>query len=136
VKPFVLDCSVSASWCLKDASNDAAEEILLKLSRVEALTPPLWPFEMANVLTVAERRGRISPADASRAVEVLLSLPIRVEPGGIGDMERSRSLAREHGLSAYDACYLDLAQRYGIALATLDAALVRAARKSGVSVLP
>ena len=76
---FVLDCSVSAAWCLSDEGSEAAEHILHRLANDEALVPPLWIAEMANVLLVAERRGRITPADASQAVELVLSLPIRVE---------------------------------------------------------
>ena len=44
------------------------------------------------------------------------------------------SLAREHGLSTYDASYLDLAMRFDLPIATLDAALVKAAKKCEVPV--
>ncbi len=91
---------------------------------------------MANVFLVAERRGRITPADASRAVELILSLPIRVEFADLLTLNASRLLAREYELSAYDASYLELAQREGIPLATMDQTLSRAAGKCGVPVLP
>ncbi len=42
------------------------------------------------------------------------------------------ALARAHGLSAYDAAYLELAMREGLPLATEDAALRAAARRVGV----
>jgi predicted nucleic acid-binding protein len=42
-------------------------------------------------------------------------------------------LARSHGLSAYDAAYLELAMRRGLPLATLDAKLRSAAVAAGVS---
>jgi predicted nucleic acid-binding protein len=42
------------------------------------------------------------------------------------------SLAREHGLSTYGASYLDLAMRLDLPLATQDASLVKAAKKSKV----
>ena len=41
-------------------------------------------------------------------------------------------LAREHGLSAYDAAYLELSVRYSAPLATLDRKLRKAAQKAGV----
>jgi predicted nucleic acid-binding protein len=41
-------------------------------------------------------------------------------------------LARRYRLSSYDASYLELALRKGLPLATLDADLAKAARKSGV----
>jgi len=45
-------------------------------------------------------------------------------------------LADLHGLTIYDAAYLELAQRRRLPLATLDAALAAAARQSGVTVFP
>ena len=45
------------------------------------------------------------------------------------------SLAKRHRLTFYDAAYLELAQREGIALATLDQALSRAATAEGVPLI-
>ena len=42
-------------------------------------------------------------------------------------------LAARHGLSAYDAAYLELAMRRGLPLATRDDALLAAMTKAGVS---
>jgi predicted nucleic acid-binding protein len=42
------------------------------------------------------------------------------------------SLAREQGLSTYDAAYLELAIREGLPLATLDTELKKAAKAVGV----
>jgi predicted nucleic acid-binding protein len=44
-------------------------------------------------------------------------------------------LARAHRLSVYDAAYLELAQREGLPLATLDADLGRAAAGEGVALV-
>lgn len=126
---------MSASWCLRDETNDAAQAILDRLVEEEAVVPALWPIEMANVLVVAERRNRITPADAARAVELLLALPIRVEPGDMASLRACRAVAREYALSSYDSCYLEAAQRLGLPLATLDHNLIRAARQSGVPLL-
>ena len=45
-------------------------------------------------------------------------------------------LARAHRLSVYDSLYLELAERRGLALATLDAELATAAKAIGVEILP
>jgi len=42
-------------------------------------------------------------------------------------------LARRYRLSSYDASYLELALGLGLPLATLDRALLKAARKAGVN---
>jgi len=45
------------------------------------------------------------------------------------------ALARKHGLTGYDALYLDLAKRRGASMATLDAKLARAAVAEAVAVI-
>ena len=45
------------------------------------------------------------------------------------------ALARRHGLTVYDAAYLELATRENLSLATLDGPLAAAARAEGVPVL-
>jgi predicted nucleic acid-binding protein len=88
---------------------------------------------VSNGLLVAERRGRIDPAASARFTRLLLALPIVVDPVDRRRVfEQTRILAQRPHLSAYDAHYLELALRYGIPLATLDAGLRMAAEKEGV----
>lgn len=130
---FVLDASVALSWCFEDEKSAYASTVLESLRSGEAFAASIWPLEVANGLLVAERRGRIPAADATRAGRLLLALPIAVDP-----VERSRALgetrrvARARGLSVYDAAYLELALRLGLPLATLDGELQRAAAEENV----
>lgn len=132
---FVLDCSVGMTWCFGDETNPYSEAVLQDLADTGAVVPSIWLLEMANVLLVAERRKRISKAQSRRFVELLQALPIAVD-----DVSAARawdgllSLAREQQLSAYDAAYLELAMREGLPIATLDAALRKAAKRCGVAV--
>jgi predicted nucleic acid-binding protein len=130
---FVLDASVTLAWAFEDEGGDYARDVLRRLEKEEACTTALWPLEISNGLLVAERRGRIDPASATRFTRLLLSLPIIVEPVDRRRVfEQTRPLARRRSLSAYDAHYLDLAIRYGIPLATLDQGLRQAAENEGV----
>ncbi len=45
------------------------------------------------------------------------------------------ALARAHGLSSYDASYLDLAMKKGLPLATLDKKLKQAAKAAKLRIL-
>jgi len=131
--PFVLDASIAAAWCFEDEASEYADGILDLLGCTTASVPALWPLEIGNVLVVAERRGRISRASATRAVELLRTLPIEVEmlnPATV--FSEVLTLARETNLSAYDAAYLHLAMSKGMALATSDTELRRAAAQVGV----
>lgn len=136
VGTFVLDASVTLGFCFEDESSEYAAGVLQRLRTGGACVPRIWEMEVANVLVQAERRGRLTPAEAMRFLDLLAALPIEVcdEPTG-RVLREIRALARERGLSVYDACYLDLAMRDGLPLATVDAALARAAAQCGVEVL-
>jgi predicted nucleic acid-binding protein len=86
---------------------------------------------------VAERRKRIGPPEVRRFIELLEGLTIRQDAlPAATSVSNILPLAREHGLSAYDASYLEVAIRHGAPLATLDSGLEKAGRKAGVEKLP
>lgn len=131
---FVLDNSIVMSWCFQDEASDYADAALDSLEASEAIVPSVWPLEVANVLLVAERKRRLSRADTARFVSLVRSLPILVEdetPDRI--LGEIPALARDYGLSSYEASYLDLSIRASLPLATLDRDLRRAARRCGVA---
>jgi predicted nucleic acid-binding protein len=131
---FVVDTSVATAWCFEDEATKITEAALDRLLDEQALVPAIWPLEVANVLLVAERRGRLSEAQATRFAQLVGQLPIDVDDAAT-DVPSIIAAGRQHGLSAYDASYLVLAERHGIPLATLDRDLARAARKAGVPLL-
>ena len=135
MKPLVIDCSVIMAWCFEDEGSELGDEVLDHLAGTEAWVPSLWAFEVANVLLVAERRRRLTPADSTRFVTLLSGLPILIDDSA---HERAfgqvLSTARELGLSAYDATYLELAMRLGGVMATGDERLRAACRESGIPV--
>jgi predicted nucleic acid-binding protein len=130
---FVIDASVVLSWCFEDEGGDYAVSVLEELVSSEAVAASLWPLEVTNGLLTAERRGRIALAEARRFARLLLSLPIVVDPvGRRRAFDATHAMARRHGLTSYDAAYLELATRLGIPLATLDGPLRAAADAEGV----
>ncbi len=132
---FVLDASVALSWCFEDEADAAADALLRSLDARTAVVPGLWSLEVVNVLLGAERRGRITAAGSGRFLRLIEALPIEVDAETPARAAREGVvLARAHGLSAYDAAYLELAVRHGIPLATRDRALAAAARAVGVEV--
>ena len=122
------------AWCFEDEASEATDAVLDRLNDDEAVVPAIWPLEVANVLLVAERRGRVSEAQASRFLELLAQLPIDVDDSPV-DMAAVVATGRRHTLSSYDASYLALAERLGAGLATLDQPLTNAARRAGVQLL-
>lgn len=130
---FVVDASVALAWCFEDESNAYTESILENLKRASAIAPSIWPLEVANVLVVAERRGRVTPAATSQAVSLLQQLPIAIETESLQEvLTVILALARNNQLSVYDASYLHLAMQRGVPLASQDAKLVTACQRNGI----
>jgi predicted nucleic acid-binding protein len=131
---FVLDCSVAMTWCFEDEADLFADSVLAGLATDEAVVPGIWPVEVANVLAMCERWGRVNAAEIATFVNLLNSLPIRIDDqtakNAFGEAFR---LARTHRLTAYDAAYLELALRSGCPLASLDTPLNETAAGLGVA---
>ena len=121
---------MAASWLLPDEENTVSRAAFERLASDDGLAPSLWWFEMRNLLIVNEGRGRIDADRTSRALSLLASLPIVLDFEA--NEEDLLGLARRHRLTVYDAAYLELALRKGADLASLDTALVAAARADGV----
>ncbi|MDA8199958.1 MAG: type II toxin-antitoxin system VapC family toxin [Thermaerobacter sp.] len=126
----VMDASSTLAWCFSD------EEGASPLPELAVVVPALWALEVANGLMTGERRGRITSAAATALVPVLQDA-LAVEIDTEADVFRSvLPIAREYGLSIYDATYLELALRRFLPLITLDRRLQEAAAAAGVEISP
>lgn len=133
----VLDASIVAAWCFDDEASPDSKAMLDRFERGFAVVPTLWHFEVANLLAQGERRGRIVPERSAELLVLLGNLDVRTDDHELAELRGPiLALTRTHGLTAYDAAYLELARRLALPLATLDSALRRAAAKLGVAVLP
>ena len=130
---IVLDASMTLAWLFEDEQTD---QVLATINHVYlggASVPPLWRYEVANGLQMAIRRQRITPDYRTRCLDKIDELPITIDPDGVSEIwSTTIKLADLYRLTVYDAAYLELAQRRRLPLATLDAALSKAARESGV----
>jgi predicted nucleic acid-binding protein len=127
----VPDVSAILGQALDDEDATFAESVIAAIARGEAIVPTLCWYEIRNVLAVAERRNRISTARSTAFLSDLALLAFSVD-----DLPREASvldLARRRSLTVYDASYLELAQRIEAPLATLDHALMAAAKKEGIA---
>lgn len=129
--PLVVDVSVMMAWHFEDERSHAADAIRSKLREDEALVPAHWWFELRNVLLTGERRGRSLPEATAGFLDDLRELSIFI--ASFPDENAVMKLARRHRLSLYDAAYLELAKREGLALATFDGDLIAAAKAEGVA---
>jgi predicted nucleic acid-binding protein len=136
VTDLVLDASIALSWCFRNEATAVGDRVLERLAAETASVPAIWHLEIANVLALSERRGRITPANSSEFIALLETLGVVIDaemPSRA--LGRVLDLARAERLTAYDAAYLELAMRLGIPLASKDADLCNAAERLGVNVL-
>jgi predicted nucleic acid-binding protein len=133
---FVLDNSVTMRWFFGDGAPRElayAGKVLDAMKMASAIVPVTWGLEVANVIARAEAKGLVTEARGGAFLEMLEGVDIEVDTATFEHaLSDTLQLARRHRLSAYDASYLELALRQGVAIATLDEDLLKAAKKAGV----
>ena len=125
----VVDASVVLKWQFDD-EECVSQAIALRddfylRGAIRVIAPQLLAYELANGITVAARKKRISPDKAAEAVSNLLELGIElreVEPLSLLE------LALRYNISAYDAAYVALAWSEKCELWTGDKALYQAVK--------
>lgn len=133
---FVLDSSITLSWCFSDEATPLTKSLLKKVEEDIAYVPNLWPLELGNVLVMAAKKKRINYAQMIEFISLLNDLNIEIDNQTCNKaFHEILSLAHSEGLTTYDAAYLELAMRLGLPLATKDKQLRDTASRMGVVVL-
>jgi len=133
---FVVDVSVAMTWLFRDEATPQTAALLGRLDIESALVPGWWYVELTNVISIAERKGRISASETASFLSHLAKLELEADSEAPQRaFEHLLPLCRAHQLTSYDAVYLELALRRRLPLATLDEPLRKAARKLDVKLL-
>ena len=133
---LILDSSATLAWFYADETTHAIRQVFDLLIKGGAWVPSLWRLEVANSLEIGIRRGRHDIAFRHATLADLSLLPISLDPETDRQAwDATLRLAHHHRLTLYDAAYLELAQRRGLPLATLDGDLRAAATAESVHLL-
>lgn len=134
---FVVDASAALAWCFEDEASSWTDGLLERLRQGDQIVVPAhWPTEILNGLLIASRRKRIKADQPALFWDELARLPIETEPALIASQAKTvLALGEKHGLTVYDAAYLELAQRRQLPLGTLDVDLRKGAQIEGVALL-
>lgn len=120
----VVDTNVIAYFLLgTDGFREECERFWSDVH--EPVAPASWEAELTNVLWMATRKGFLELPEALYRLELARGLAIRsVSVSNLW----SGALVRAHasGLAAYDALFVELAEREGIPLVTFDEAVIKA----------
>lgn len=123
----VVDASAVLPCYFADEADAFSDAIGASIGTIETWVPPLWLLECANAILVARRRKRISGTQCVAFTADLAARPVRLDDAG-ASAPALVDLAERHGLTVYDAAYLELAVRRSAVLVTRDERLAAAAR--------
>ena len=135
---FVLDASTVLTWCFPDEEAQKTQEISERIATGDTvIVPAFWRHEVLNALLFGEKRKRITRELAQAFIEDLARLPVEIDTGATQEIvfNTTQALCRKHGLTAYDAAYLEIAIRNRYPFATTDDDLKRAASAEGIQLL-
>lgn len=129
----ILDASAFAPIVISDEREMLLPGVQEGLSTSGFVVPSHWHMEVANLLLVAMRRGRIERADLDRALRTVSAVIVDVDRRTREALfKRTWELSARHNLTIYDAAYLELADRLRLPLATSDRALIAAANHDSI----
>jgi predicted nucleic acid-binding protein len=114
---IVLDASILVKWLRADDEEDRPAALRLEARfRTGELTVAVPPLLFVEVLNVAGRRWRLTPDALEQLAARLASLSFLVRQPPLGSIARWTA----RGLTAYDACYVALAEERGTVVITAD----------------
>lgn len=131
VVALVLDNSVIIGWFIPSQATAYTRRCKERAKREAVFVPALWEIEFSNVLLWLMKRKIITRHQALAGFHHAARLPLTVDREPVS-LKMLFDLGDRHGISAYDAAYLELATRNGSPLGTRDERLARAARSTGI----
>ncbi|TGL63573.1 type II toxin-antitoxin system VapC family toxin [Leptospira sarikeiensis] len=131
---LVLDASATAALFLPDEDSEKIANVLTEYQKqnpnVPFLVPSIWWSEITNILLVSFRRGRIKEEEFQTSLYLLSRIPIETDfVKGTGYQNALIAIGKKEGLSAYDATYIELAERKKASLLTIDKNLDKIRKK-------
>jgi len=134
---YVYDVSFIIAIILPDEINQAVDDIHDALDENDTVyIPHLTWYEAANIFRNLIVRKRFSVEEVTHFIPMLLFVDLNTDfETGINYTTKIWQLGNDYNLTAYDAAYLELAERKNAILCTLDVDLQNAARKHGVKTL-
>ena len=134
MQEFVLDANVVISFLLQEGSAYADGVFKEHLARgAMAHVPTLWHLEIRNVLFLKERAGKLMPGEAHQAMAASLTIVMDAHTTAASTLMHLERLMLRHGLTSYDATYLELAYRLDVPIATQDKDIIAATKSLEVS---
>ena len=128
---FVVDTSVVIAWFIKNQATAYTNRLRERARRDALHAPAVLPLEIVNAVWQLQKRRRLSAHQVDEIIAKATRLKINIHAEPV-PMQSLLAVARHQDLAAYDASFIELAQRLGLPLAAKDEILLTAARRTGV----
>jgi len=134
---YVYDASYVSALIIPDEKNPIMDKFHRATSENDEIyTPQLLWCEMANVIRNLIRRRRYVFKEVEHFFPMISFIKLITDfSTGINYSKKIWAIANNYNLSAYDAAYLELAERKNAVLCSLDENLNKAARQYGVTII-
>ena len=134
---YIFDASFVGSLVIPDEKKSQIKNLVKKIKNEdEKYSPELLWYEVTNIFRNLILRKRYTAEEVSLFFQYAADLGIKIIYGvNINYSKKIWDLCNTYNLSAYDAAYLELADRKKAILCTLDDDLINAAKKHGVKTI-
>ena len=123
---YVVDASVAVKLYLAELLSNEAHALFACLADPTTVfhVPDLFFAECANIFWKHMQRGNATDVEAASHLASLAAIPL-MRTSTFDLFNDALTIALRHGITAYDSCYLALAQRHGIPTICADDKLVK-----------
>lgn len=130
---YIVDASVVVQLLVEEDHSDSTTALFAGIESGNTLVVPEFGLmECANVLWKHVRFHGLDSEDATRQIQILVALDVKVTPV-TGLMPRALNIGLKHQLAVYDSIYIALAERLNCPLITVDQRQSKAAHFEGVT---
>ena len=114
----LMDVLIDASAIMPVLIDEPEKEYIINVTRnCNLLAPSILPYEIGNALTRLKKRQLIEDQEIITVYNDYRKIPLRILDA---DIEKALIIACRYGIYAYDAYYLEAANRLNVPLLTLD----------------
>ena len=126
---IIIDACAIMAVIVKEKERD----LVIKLTQnATAISPNMVSYEIANALTKMMKKKVIEKERMLNAYEYFKRIPLKnIEI----DIIKALQIAWDYKIYAYDACYLEAAQRLKLPLLTFDDNMTKVGNQLGIKML-
>lgn len=115
------------------ALNEPEKDRIIRLTEGnDLIAPDVLPFEIGNALTAMMKKNDLKKEEVASAWEVVQHIPVDLRDT---DIKSALNIAIKFNIYAYDAYFLQCADKLRSPLLTLDLGMQRVAREIGITIL-